>query len=226
MKNKPVHIIFITIGLLLVPVVYLARVLIFLNANPVQMSPLAIFLFAQLTMVSFIIAYGIWKVRLWAFYALIGFGFLTTVLDLYSWQFENFQLSWWILLDFVAVIAGLTLIIQENVRKPYFNPKIRWWETATRIRVDVPATLFIADKKHEILILDVSSTGCFADIDFPIEIGQVLKIDINHDLVKFESDAVVVRKSENPEGYGLMFKDTNSANSKLMKQILKSLRAD
>lgn len=224
MKNKPFLILFLTLGLILVPVVYLVRVILFLNVVPTEINPLAIFLFAQLTIVSFIIAHGVWKVQLWGFYALIGFGFLTAVLDTYSWQDSNFQMSWWIIADFVAVIAGITLIVQENVRKPYFNPKIRWWETATRLRVDVPAELTVDGKKHEILILDVSSTGCFADIELPLQINQLLKIQISHDLIKFASDVTVVRKSENPAGYGLKFENTNKINTKLMTQILKSLR--
>ena len=224
MKNKPLLILFITIGLLLVPVVYLVRALLFINSNDIEINPLAIFLFVQLTVISCIVAYGVWKVQLWGFYALIGFGFLTTVLDLYSWQTQSFQNSWWVMLDFVSVLAGITLIIQEKVRKPYFNPKIRWWETATRLRVDLPANLYINGQKNEVLVLDVSTTGCFVEFDLPLEVGQTSKIDINHDLLKFESDGLVVRKSENPIGYGIKFENTSKANAKLMKQILKNLR--
>lgn len=224
MKNKPLLILFITIGLILVPVVYLIRVLFFLNISNLAINPLALFLFAQLTIVSLVIAYGVWKVKLWGFYALIGFGFLTSVLDTYSWQQQNFQFNWWVVIDFVAVAAGIVLIIQENVRKPYFNPKIRWWETATRLRVDVPANVIINGQKNETLILDVSSSGCFVDFDSPLEIGQLLKIEITYDLFSFESEVQVARKSEKPVGYGLMFKNTDSKNAKIMKQILKSLR--
>ena len=224
MKNKPLLILFITIGLLLVPVVYLVRALLFINSNDIEINPLAIFLFVQLTVISCIVAYGVWKVQLWGFYALIGFGFLTTVLDLYSWQTQSFQNSWWVMLDFVSVLAGITLIIQEKVRKPYFNPKIRWWETATRLRVDLPANLYINGQKNEVLVLDVSTTGCFVEFDLPLEVGQTSKIDINHDLLKFESDGLVVRKSENPIGYGIKFENTSKGNAKLMKQILKNLR--
>lgn len=226
MKNKPWLVYVITVGLLLVPFAFLARVLLNSNTLSSDQSMLRILLFALLSMFSFIVAYGVWKVRMWGFYSLIGFGLITAFLDLYAWAHQNFLFNWWFILDVTAVVAGITLVVQENVRKPYFNPKIKWWETPKRVRIDVPALVYANEKKKEILILDISKTGCFSDFDLPLDIGQNVKIDINHQSLKFVSEATVARRSENPRGYGLKFTNTDKTNKKQILQILKDLSAN
>jgi hypothetical protein len=226
MKNKPIIVPVITLGLLLVPITYLLRIWLDLNKNPLQMSALGFLLFTVITVLSLIIAFGVWRVRRWGFYSLLLFGVLTTILDLYTLKEQNFEWSWWLLLDLAAAGAGLLLILQEDVRKPYFNPQIRWWETAERIRTDVPGTVFFKNQKEEILILDVSTTGCFAELDSPLDVGQIIIISIYHLLFKFESEAVVVRKNDTPSGYGIKFENTTGENKKIMKKILKSLKSN
>lgn len=223
MKNKPWLIYLITIGLILVPFVFLANVWVKSDSLKAQISPVSILLFASLSLVSFVTALGVWRVKLWGFYSLVILGGATTVLDLYTWNLQNFTFNWWIVLDLSAVVAGLSLIVQENVRKPYFNPKIKWWETAERIRVDVPATVYTEDKESKVLILDVSQSGCFSDFELPLQVGQSVKIDIHHKSIKFQSEAIVARKSDNPRGYGLKFTNTNRDNKKQMNKIIHDL---
>ena len=213
----------ITIGLILVPAVYLGRAWLVLNKSPLQMNPLGLYLLASITIVSFTVAYGVWKVRRWGFYALVIFGALTAILDLYTLDKENFAWNWWFALDIAAALAGVFLIFQEEVRKPYFDPNIRWWETANRIRHDVAATLFYKNQKEDILILDISATGCFSEVDAPLEIGQEVKIKVMNLLQEFESEAIVVRKNTDPSGYGLKFKNPTRENRKILKKILRDL---
>lgn len=226
MIKKPFLIWVATIGILLAPVVFVLRMFVFSEQGIPDQGNTALWLITSIfTLILMIVAYGVWKVRLWGFYALLGLGALTAVLDLYAWLVLQAKFNGWLILDFVAAAVAVALILQEKVRKPYFNPKIRWWETEKRTRVDLPASLVVNGKISNAKILDISATGCFADSDIAPELNTKVAVDISFKTNQLRLHALFVRKSDSPKGIGLKFVDTNSKDKKDIKKLCKDLNS-
>ena len=179
--------------------------------------------FSMLCIGALFVSYGIWKVRSWGFYLLLVFAALVIGMDLQQIISNPKTLNFWHFVDATMVLVGLGLIFQEKVRAPYFNPKIRWWERASRHQTDIQGHFKLDSQKTSALILDVSATGCFASFDMEMNLGSIIEVAIDFGTLHFESKAKYVRKSANPVGVGLMFVDTDSANKKVIKSILREI---
>lgn len=224
MREKPILILLTTVGILLAPVVFFLRIFVFTDQGLAGENNSVLWLITSgFTLTLMFVAYGVWKVRLWGFYSLLALGAATAVLDLYAWLVLRANFNGWLILDFAAAGVAVALILQEKIRKPYFNPKIRWWETAKRTRVDLPATLVVNGKSTNANILDISSTGCFADSELSPELNTKVDVEFNFKTNHFKLQALFVRKSDSPKGIGLKFVDTNSKDKKDIKKLCKDL---
>jgi hypothetical protein len=107
--------------------------------------------------------------------------------------------------------------------EPYFNPQVRWWERANRLKVHFHASVNMDGRVSDVVILDVSETGCFIETNLNPNLNQSLGIELNVNGFKFSSSSVVVRVNSNPKGFGLRFDQLSSLQRKEIRKILKSL---
>lgn len=225
MKTKPLPSHFIALGLLLVPVVIAIRLILIGQTQPITYSLDRLWPLLGLAMVATVIAYGVWKVRTWGFYGLLLLGMTAVAADLYNWGFGKLNFSIWTLLDLATVIVAVALIVQKRVRQPYLDPSIRWWERAARHSVDIAGSFYVDNKKTDMLILDLSASGCFANCSFDYEPGTVVKLEINFKELHFVSNAVFIRRSQSPAGIGWKFVDTSREDEKTMRRLLSAITA-
>lgn len=223
MKTKPLPSHFIAAGLLLVPIVIAIRLVLIGQSQAVTYSFEKLLPILGLIVATTVIAYGVWKVRMWGFYSLLLLGVIAVVADLYNWSMGRLNFSLWTVLDLATVAVAIALIVQKKVRQPYLDPSIRWWERAARHSVDIAGTFYVDDKKIDTLILDLSASGCFANCSFEYEPGTVVKVEINFKDLKFTSNAIYIRRSQNPAGIGLKFVDTSREDEKTMKRLLSAI---
>jgi hypothetical protein len=177
-----------------------------------------------LGLASCVAAMGIWKVRPWGFFCFFGFVLGVLSGDLHHIIQNPASVNMWDFIDAIVASAGVILILQRHVTAPYFNPQIRWWETPSRLRVDLSATFTIGDKKVTAQILDVSESGCFVNLEAPNVVrGQMLNVGMSYEHYYFESSARVIRHSASPKGVGLKFEEMSQPNKREIKRLIKNL---
>lgn len=127
-----------------------------------------------------------------------------------------------VVLLLVLTIGALGAIFYSPFRLPYLNPRLRWWETSPRYRVDINARISGVDA--ECTLVDVSRTGALIEWSsgkFP-ELSERAKLDLPMGLSLVVD---VARKTE--RGYGLRFvSSANKAEQKNLKIFLKQLAND
>jgi hypothetical protein len=226
MRKKPLLVEIIAIILCIVPAIVLGRVIAYMDVRN-QEIPLGYLLqIGGLAVLSYGVGYGVWKVRLWGYYGILSIAVVTIIVDFWSLlnsETTLAQVNRWIYFDVICAAMAIFLIVQKGIRRPYLDPKIRWWETAERFIGDVAGVFKINNSRIESPILDISATGCFVDFDTPIEVGTSVEVEINFNSIKFSSAAVLVRRSLSPVGLGLKFTGVSAKSKKAMKNIISQL---
>ncbi len=127
-----------------------------------------------------------------------------------------------ILLMILATISfGLGLYLTE-FRKPYVNPRLRWWETEPRYRVDLPVTLTKVD--HPGNLVDISRSGVLVEWTDPKTVPEIegtLSLTLP---TQIAIPVFVARRTA--RGYGLQFKSLSSEQKKDLKVFIETLTVD
>jgi hypothetical protein len=113
------------------------------------------------------------------------------------------------------VLVGINVIIViyfafPQVRKPFFDEKLRWWETAYRYTINKPFILKLLDGTiiPDSMIINISRTGCFIKTKREVASNQFVIVGLSPILgKKFEVLAELKNRHflNNEEGFGLRF---------------------
>ena len=114
------------------------------------------------------------------------------------------------LYSLTGVLAILVYVVRKEIMAPYFNPQLRWWESAERFpfKLDVLLKSDRGEEKISSRTFDISVSGCFLTTDLEYQSGQKIELKINLlDPVDLEADVVwVCPGNENvPKGIGIRF---------------------
>ena len=153
-------------------------------------------------------AAGVFSVRKWGWYLflscsllLIGYNIVVYLLN------PRYSLILLIIYNVgLAVIAGI--FFRKHVIAPYFNPRLRWWETEARLKFDIYAELTLGGKRIRGEILDISNTGCLVAFPREIKLGTIHTLSLRCLRHFVQLQGKVMRKSSSDEEgdfYGIMF---------------------
>ncbi|HBM51713.1 MAG TPA: hypothetical protein DDZ97_01325, partial [Deltaproteobacteria bacterium] len=83
----------------------------------------------------------------------------------------NFSAS---LYSLTGVLAILVYVVRKEIMAPYFNPQMRWWESAERFpfKLDVLLKSEQGEEKISSRTFDISVSGCFLTTDLEYQTGQ------------------------------------------------------
>lgn len=169
-------------------------------------------------------AFGVWRVRKWGYYTFFAFVTIVVVMDSFqAIRSGNFTNPWYFV-DAAFIAMGIYLFRRREIYEPYFNPQIRWWERASRYSVDLTAQFELAGKSFSSQILDLSESGCFANVKAGYALGDKVKISAEVGGVLFSASGQVVRVSKNPEGIGFQFVYMGWADKRAIKRIIRHLK--
>ncbi|NCN39839.1 PilZ domain-containing protein [bacterium] len=126
----------------------------------------------------------------------------------------------------IASLIALIALYHKDFRKPYFQPRMRWWETSPRYRVDLPVEVVSSEssKKLSAVLLDISRSGLLLKVSDETDwrTGESLSVL----LPKSQTfKAVVVRKQENG-AFGLSFKNLSWTEGRDLKHFIRQLETD
>jgi hypothetical protein len=122
----------------------------------------------------------------------------------------------------IVTIGAMGVIFFSPFRLPYVNPRLRWWETSPRYRVDI--RVHVDDSPLEANLVDISRTGAliqWPNANVP-ELSGRTKLTLPMGLALFVE---VVRKTN--QGYGLRFMSgVNRDEKKALHTFLAQLAKD
>ena len=147
------------------------------------------------------IAWGIFKVRRWAFFALPIHGFFVLAvgaLDLSYCPDHAAPLA----LAALSVISLFTLLVRKVVRMPYLAQDGRGFRKASRHGVDLPSQLLVGEITLEARTVDISRGGAYlACPTVGITVGDRAWLVMTMRSREWRSQARIA--SVNPQGLGL-----------------------
>ena len=106
-------------------------------------------------------------------------------------------------------IVTAVILLKLELRVPYYNPRIAWWESDPRYRISVPAEMTYADHFYKGEIMDISASGCFVKTKESLRVDQELQIKFCLFEQQFDCLGKVVWRTESgvthPKGVGVRF---------------------
>lgn len=180
-------------------------------------------------------AYGIFKVRKWGWYLVVGhilFLLVGNILLVVQYRYYDP-----VLLPMLIALSVFFLwyFLRKSVRSPFHNPALRWWERQyTRYGATFKVTLH--NSRGETIVLDgvnLSGGGCFLKLgdDQSVEMNEHLLVELKYqDFDVFHANGHVTwrtpRTELNPKGFGIEFARPDRANRAILKSILKAVQAN
>lgn len=103
--------------------------------------------------------------------------------------------------------AVVTYFFLPSVRAPYYNHRLRWWESKPRYRVSFLGSIRKGTHPYSMTVSDLSEGGLFIKTPSPFALGDFLKVEFQF-LGKnytFPGHIVHVRNLGKEIGYGIQF---------------------
>lgn len=127
-----------------------------------------------------------------------------------------------------VIIVGYYLLPQ--VRRVYFDSRIRWWEAKPRYLVQVPAlfrrtSLESGDGKLTATITDFSSGGVFLKTSETVQLGDVLVVETEffETQLTLRCQVVHVRDKGDHRGYGVCWRNLTLQQALTLHRITSGL---
>jgi hypothetical protein len=180
---------------------------------------------AALWVIAPIVALGIFRVRLWGWFAFLIHSVAVASLSLFDRDlaFKGLSTAAFINFPFFAV-AGFYLL--SEIRAPYFNPRLRWWERRPRYRDAIRVGL----EGGRYVMYDISEKGIFiADARAEARsVGSRLmaRIDLGLETITVKMEVVRVHLGggEYPAGFGARFTGMDAFSRQHLKAYMREMR--
>jgi hypothetical protein len=169
------------------------------------------------------LAYGLYKVRLWAWYYFLAHSAGMVVLSLFGPDYR-IQFSYITILNTIFLIP-VGYFISREIRAPYFNPRLRWWEQSPRFIENV--TLSIDGIEYE--TYDFSENGAFivdpGTMDVVIDELITVNLKINQKEIVTRGNVrwINTNKEFYPIGVGIKFEDISKNDRMHIRSFIKTL---
>lgn len=132
----------------------------------------------------------------------------------------------------VLNVAVASLLFTPHARSPYFSPRLRWWNAEVRYRVvyvlDVPLKVTQGKLVGEGLLLDLSLTGCFADLPEGFDLGRAVRLEFACWGLTIDCQGRILRRSvptDALQGYGIQFQALTRDQRNNLRALVRVLKA-
>lgn len=134
------------------------------------------------------------------------------------------------LLNFVTLVAVMVIdvlavayFVAPSVRKVYFDPRMRWWETAPRYVFDVQSSM----SGEASLIKNISEGGAFVETSSSYNEGQSVELQWGYDGAEFSMPGKVVYRKPIASGIGCGVRfDHSPKTEKIMKTLIQKIHKE
>jgi hypothetical protein len=210
--RKPVSIVLVGVFYLVAPVFNLVQIALVTGVGFV--GPVTLWTvvgpYDWAVLVAFpVVGWGMLSVRRWGWLAFMVFSVFLVGYNT-AGLIVNQTYDVVLVMLFNVVLVLITFVFfRKHLRAPYFNPRLRWWNTDPRYQVNLVAHVGIdTPGACEAEVLDLSASGAFLSTCADIEVGQVQRFTIEAYGLAFPVQGKVMRKSDpgaSHPGFGVMF---------------------
>ena len=182
------------------------------------------------TLIAVVAGYGLWEAQRWSWYVFV----IAQVLIVYenAVLVSNYGESHHKVFAFVfyLLIQALFFVrVGQEIRVPYFFPKIRWWESNPRLKLSVPAHLKREDGSQILgSILDLSPMGCFLKVKEELTLSEKVTLMTHLYGQDFTCAGSVVWCAQtsvtHPHGVGIKFDFLSKSQRKILRLVHHRLR--
>ncbi|MFQ5937888.1 MAG: PilZ domain-containing protein [Acidiferrobacterales bacterium] len=179
-------------------------------------------------------AYGIFKVRRWGWYLVVGhIIFLVAGNVVLAVQYNYYDDVLLLQLNLLLVFF-LWYFLRKSVRSPFHNPALRWWERQ-HPRYGATFKVTLRNEAGDTLIMDgvnLSIGGCFVKLadDDSVAMHDHFDVELKYEhfdtfRAKGQVTWLTERSELNPKGAGIAFARPDRANRLLLKSILRMVES-
>ena len=174
---------------------------------------------------SLVACFAIYNVKKWSYPLFLSamFWIILKMFYIYSNQISFFGLILTMLIPMLINILFVSYILLPNVRAAYFDPKMRWWETAPRyifsnpVKINLDGGIILGN------MTNISIGGLFINIMSPLKPDTLISISFDIFDTHFLLNSKVVYCKSNEFSYGLQFLNITNIQKKSLKKIIKKL---
>ena len=172
--------------------------------------------------------WGLHKVRTWAWPVFVTNIALVSLLTFFI-VFAHSDAEWKSLefLGALAVALCLLVLVGREIRVPYLNPKILWWENDPRFKIHIPVLVAQGGRRVAGEILDISRKGCFIKTAEEFNTGDDLHLEFTIFQWTLGPRGRVVSVTERsltrPPGIGVQFIETDPQFASNIRRATKKL---
>ena len=233
MKSRPWPIIILALLQLLTPISNFGLTYFLFGQGPVEFiaaslktSPL--FFLGDSFGVYLMMAYAIYACRVWSYPVFLGgIGFnLVRTLQAHALYPNQTPLAI-ILPIFLLNVILVSYFLIPDVRRLFFEARLRWWESKTRYQVELPCTVYYKTKAHRFTIRDISEGGVGLEGDLTLKKWDELYVTLKIYNREFFGRAWVAheRKTASKAMIGVNFEGLDYKNKIALKNIVNGFKA-
>lgn len=173
-------------------------------------------------------------VKKWSYPVFVG-------VQVYSiWSHLSYEQYTWPYVSEVPFASSLILLFMNvlvmiyfalpDVRKPFFDRSIRWWETRTRYDLSLPITFCLTSSSNLIdgEILNISQTGVFIKHNGVYDVDTTVRMNISYKEYSITLDGVIKshHATNGNRGIGVKFDFQNIWENLFIRKMVKAIAKD
>lgn len=157
----------------------------------------------------------------WCYVACLGLIFLGNVYGF--WTSMNLLNFLTLLVVLVIDVLAVAYFVVPSVRKVYFDPRMRWWETAPRYVFNVQGGM----DEEKSFIKNISEGGAFVETSGTFSEGQSVNLKWSYAGSEFSISGKVVYRKPLPSGIGCGVRfDHTPKTEKLMSALIQKVHKE
>lgn len=178
---------------------------------------------------------ALYGVKKWSYPLFVGIQaysiFMHLTYEKYTWPYSADTPHWYSLAILFCNIAVIVYFALPDVRAPFFDKSMRWWQVKTRFGQKIPCTLYFENPNdlEDVIIHNISNTGAFIDYK-QIHHSNFVKGTPIHMNICFESYQMTVKAQivaqhsfDDVNGIGVQFVFENIFENLYMKRIVRAI---
>lgn len=185
------------------------------------LNPSNRFLFLTLTIPSLIAGISIYKVKKWSYPVFLICMIWVMLYEIISFS-SHYTVGEFILIIVVPMLINITFIsylLLPNLRAPYYNSRLRWWETKPRYLYSTQCEIGIDENKVLGQVMNISEGGIFLNLMNPIELESIVSLKFVVLDIPLEVKAKIVYRKDDGASYGLQFFEVDKSQKLIIKKI-------
>jgi Tfp pilus assembly protein PilZ len=235
MIRKPWPIIIIAFIFFLIPIVNVLGTYYFIKSEylfsdyikSLFFDSVNIFPLFNMIVPSLVAGIAVYNVKKWSYPVfLISMAWITLQM-FYKFSAQEIQTSDFlvtIIIPMIINIGYVSYVLLPKVRAPFFDPRLRWWETKPRYVFSTEIEITNGETITEGKMTNISEGGLFAVTSGAIEPNSIVKLKLTILDMPLEINAKVVYRKPDGASHGLQFHDVNANQKRVLKKIVGHLK--